>query len=46
MMGLMLICFHTSSQRHSKLSIEVKAGWKGEQAVSADGSFMLGLMSE
>ena len=46
MMLLMSICLHTSSQRHSKLSIEVKAGWNGEQIVKTDGSFSLGLMSE
>ena len=41
----MSTCLHTSSQHHSKLSIEWKAGWKGEQLVSTDGIFSLGLMS-
>ena len=38
-------CFHTSSQHHNKLSIEVKARWKGEQVLSTVDFFTSGLMS-
>ena len=41
----MSTCPHTSSQHHSKLSIEVKAGWMGEQMLSTGGFMSLGLMS-
>ena len=44
MMVWMSTCLHTSSQRHSKLSMEVKAGWKGEQRLVSGDILLLGLI--